>query len=330
MKHGFAVNRFFKTSRHWLKFHLAAVFLLVLTAGFAGCQSESGANIPPQKKRALANALYNQQLYEQAVGEYVDYLRNYPLDSAEQANISYMVANIYFERLHDYENALAYYLRIRYLYPDSKLNGEANKKVVACLERLKRSADAQQVIEQTSALDESQKPESRPGEVVAKIGSREITSGDLQFELSRLPEYMRSQLKDPKQKIEFLKNYILQELLYDSAKRMGLDKDKEVREGVLQARKSLMAQKLLEQEMEKEANLDNYSNADVQLYYKANKEKYAEKNKDGTVKRIPPFSEVQQQVAQDFVQQKQQEAYQRLVDRLMKAEQVVIYEKKFQ
>jgi hypothetical protein len=197
------------------------------------------------------------------------------------------------------------------------------------LERLKRSTDAQQIIEQTAALDENQKPKSKPGEVIARIGKREITSGDLQYELNRLPVYMRDQMQSKKQKIEFLKSYIVQELLYDSAKRQGLDKHKEIREGVLQAEKALMSQKILQDEIQQEVGLDKYSNADVELYYKANKEKYVEKDEDDKVNRAPSFGEIKEKVAQDFIQEKQQEAYQRLIDRLMKAEEVKIYENKF-
>lgn len=293
------------------------------------CQSEVKSSISAEQKRQMANVLYNQQLYEQAIHEYQDYLKNYSLSPQEQANISYMIANIYFDRLFDYENALANYLRVRHLYPDSKLQEDTNRKIVACFERLKRSTDAQQVIEQTAALDEKQKPKSKPGEVIARIGQREITSGDLQYELNRLPVYMRDQMQTKKQKIDFLKSYIVQELLYDSAKRQGLDKDREIREGVLQAEKALMSQKILQDEIQKEAGLDKYSNADVELYYKANKEKYAEKDEDGKVKGSPSFGEIKEKVAQDFIQEKQQEAYQRLIDRLMKAEEVKIYEHKF-
>ena len=305
--------------------YLLIIFFLVIV----GCDSKEKATIPAAKKRELANVYYNQQLYQQAVEEYIDYLTRYQLDEKEQANITYMVANIYFDRLHDYENALAYYLRLKYLYPNSNLQQESNKKVVECLERLKRSTDAQQVIEQTAALDESQKPQGHPGEVIAKIGEREFTSGDLQYELNRLPVYMREQISTEQQKIDFLKSVIAQQLLYDSAKRKGLDKDKDVRAGLLEAEKSLMAQKLLEEEISKEINLDKYSNADVELYYKANKDKYAEKDDKGKVKRIKPFDEVQKQVAQDFIQEKQQEAYSRLIERLMQAEQVKIYAEKF-
>ncbi len=304
---------------------ISAFFLLFLT----NCQNQKSNPVSKDKAREFATVLYNQQLYAQAVKEYDDYLHNYSLDKKEQASISYTIANIYFDRMHDYSNALAYYLRIKHLYPESNLQMEVSKKIVECLERLQRSTDAQQVIEQTSSLDADGKTESHPGEVIATIGSRKITTGDLQFEISQLPVYLKDQVKTPDQKIDFLKNYIAQELLYDSAKRKGLDKDKDVLEGVFQAKKSLMSQKLLQQEIEQETGLDKYSNADIELYYKANKEKYAERDDKGKIKRIPEFSEVQQKVAQDFIHEKQTEAYQRLIDRLMQAQQVKIYESKF-
>ena len=299
-------------------------FILLLS-----CQSQSKPVVPAEKKRQLANAFYNQQLYEQSVAEYIDYLNKYPIDEKEQANISYMIANIYYERLFDYENALAYYLRIKFFYPESNLQAEVSKKMVGCLERLKRSTDAQQLVEQTAALDETQKPANRPGEILARIGDRNITTGDLQYELSRLPVYLRDQVQSPEQKVVFLKEYIVQELLFDSAKRKGLDKDQEIREGIRQAEKSLMAQKLLQQEIEKESKLENYTNADVELYYKANRDKYTEKDKTGKVIKTPSFEEVKEQVAQDFIQQKRQEAYASLIDRLMKTKDVQIYENKF-
>ena len=309
---------------------LLLTFFIILITGLSGCESSNKPSLTTEQKRQLANALYNQQLYQQAADEYIDYLQSYPLDEKEQASISYMIANIYFERLHDYENALAYYLRIKQLYPESSVQAEATKKMVECLERLRRSTEAQQVVEQTSALDEAQKPATRPGEVIARIGQREITTGDLQFEMNRLPVYIQEQIKNRQQKIDFLKNFIAQELLYDSAKRKGLDKDKEVREGLILAEKSLMTQKLLQEEIEKTVNPENYSNADVELYFKANSDRYAEKDEQGKVKKIPSFAEVKDRVAQDFVREKQEQAYQQLIERLMKAENVQIYEQKFQ
>jgi peptidyl-prolyl cis-trans isomerase C len=305
-----------------LSFFLLPVLLLT------ACQSSSKPALPAEKKREVANALYNQELYQQAIEEYRDYLRSYSLDEKEQANISYQIANIYFDRLKDYENALAYFIRAKHLDPQANFQAQIGKKMVECLERLNRSTDARQVIAQTSALDESQKPQSRPGEVIAKIGEQEITTGDLAYQINQLPEYLQAQFQDPERKKEFLKQYIGQELLYESAKRKGLDQDKEVIEGLYQAKKTLMSEKLLNEEIEEEAGLDKYNNTDVETYYNANKERYAEKDDKGNVKRIKPFPEVAQQAAQDFAQEKRQQAYQRIIERLMKAEQVVVYENK--
>lgn len=304
------------------------ILLLLIALLLAGCQGASKPSLSAEKKRELANALYTQELYSQAIGEYQDYLRSYPLDEKEQANISYQVANIYFERLKDYENALAYFIRAKTLDPESNIQSQVSKKIVECLERMHRSTDARQVVAQASALDESQKPQPRPGEVLARIGEREITSGDLAYQIKQLPEYLQGQFQSPEAQKEFLRQYIAQELLYDSAKRKGLDQDKEVIEGVFQAQKALMSQKLLEEEIEAEAGLGNYNNSDVETYYKANRERYAEKDDKGNVKRIKPFPEVAQQAARDFMQEKRQQAYQRIIERLMKAEQVIVYEDK--
>jgi tetratricopeptide (TPR) repeat protein len=171
------LKRFSSKDLIFMKIILLALVMVVGFILLISCQSQSKPLLPAEKKRELANVFYNQQLYQQAVAEYIDYLNQYPIDDKEQANISYMIANIYYERLYDYENALAYYLRIKYFYPESNLQAEVGKKMVECLERLKRSTDAQQLVEQTAALDESQKPASRPGEVIARIGDRQIPSG---------------------------------------------------------------------------------------------------------------------------------------------------------
>ena len=159
------------------------------------------------------------------------------------------------------------------------------------------------------------------------IGKKEITQGDLDFEIEQLPQYLQTQLNSPKNKLEFLRQYLAQELLYDSAKRKNLDKDKEIIEGTFRAKKGLMAQKILKDEIQKMVSINQ---SDIELYYKANQEKYAEKDKNGKIIRQKSFEESAKQVAQDLFQERQQEAYDQLLERLMKAEDVTIYEKRIQ
>jgi len=302
---------------------IATLFGVLIGSWISGSNETVVQKIDADKVREYANALYNRQLYEQAVSEYNRYLTDYPINEKEQANVNYIIGDIYFERIRNYGNALAYYEKVKHLYPESSLQDEVNKQIVACLERLEQSADAAQVLKETTSLDESQGVKSRPGAVVARIGSREITMGDLNFELSQMPESVRDQFKSKESKIEFLKEYIATELLYDSAKREGLDSDDDVIEGAFQAKKALMVRKLLQKRVAEKVDIQP---SDVELYYKANKDKYVEKDDDGNVTGEKSFDEVQQQVAQDLFRERYGEAYGELMQRMMTAEDVQIFD----
>jgi tetratricopeptide (TPR) repeat protein len=299
------------------------LFGLILLMIFGACSRRPGMD--GEKIREYANALYNRELYTQAVREYQRYLDIIPLDEEKQANVNFIIANIYFERIHDYENAMAYYLKVKHVFPESVLIGEADKQIIACLERMQRSADAKQALEEATSINPDELIKSRPGDIVAKIGNREITSGDLSFHISQLPDYIQSQLKERTARLQFLKQYIATELFYDAAKRQALDKDKDVIEGTYQAKKSLMVQKYLENEIADDVEVKP---DDVKLFYDANKENYAEKDDKGNIKRQKPFKEVQQQVTQDLMQSRQQKAYEQLLDRMVEAEDVRIFEDK--
>jgi len=300
------------------------IFGLIFGLTFS-CSDKKANLIPEDKKLNLANNFYNNQLYEAAIQEYLDYVENYDVDNNRKANSIYTVADIYFERLHDYQKALEFYFRVKYLYPESNLQNEVGKKIVNCLERLERSQDAQRVLNKETALLEDESHESRPGEVLCTIGEKKITQGDLDFEISELPAYMQNQFTSKEQKLEFLKQKIIQELLYDSAKRKGLDKDKDILEGAFRAKKGLMAQKIFEEEIQKMIDI---SEDDVELYYKANKDKYAEKDKDGNIINQKSFQEAAQLAANDLMREKQEKAQAKLFDRLMKAQNVKIFESK--
>lgn len=289
------------------------------------CNSKIEPAVSEESKLNLANAYYTNGLYDDAAQEYLDYLANYEIDPERQANTYYTIANIYFERLNNYEAALKYFFKVKYLYPQSNLQNEVGKKIVNCLERLKKSADAARVLEKEAALNPEKVHDYRPGQVLAEIGTRQITQGDLDFEIGNLPIYLQEQFKDKNRKKEFLRQYLLQELLYDSAKRKELDKDAEVIEGTFRAQKALMAEKILQEELKGQVKIEP---ADVELYYLAHKEKYTEKNEKGEVIRQKEFNEVRDQAAQDLGLDRQQQAYQKLVERLMKAENVKIYEER--
>ena len=115
---------------------IGIIVCCVLFLTLSGCRQAPEPDIPADRMREFANELYGRFLFEQAAEEYRYYLDHYSLPAAERANITYRIADIFFERLHDYENALAEFLKIKTLYPESEIVGEVNKKIIACLERL--------------------------------------------------------------------------------------------------------------------------------------------------------------------------------------------------
>ncbi len=302
---------------------LLIIFSLLFTIIILSCNQSKQPQLPVDAKLNLANAYYTNGLYEASAQEYLDYLNNYEIDVNRQANTYFTIGNIYFERLNDYEQALTYFFKVKYLYPESNLQGEVGKKIVNCLERLNKTTDAVRIVEQEAALDKESVKDNLPGKVLAEIGSRKITQGDLDFEISKLPVYVQEQFQDKQHKKEYLQQYILQELLYDKAKRQQLDKDNSVIEGTFRAQKALMAEKILQAELKNKVKIEP---ADIELFYLAHKDRYTEKNDKGEVIRQKEFREAQQQVAQDLAMDRQQQAYQQLLSQLMKAENVKIYE----
>jgi tetratricopeptide (TPR) repeat protein len=296
---------------------------LLIMSSFLACNNQKQkVTVDPDQVREYAGDLVNRELFTQAIEQYKFYLDSFSIQPRERANVNYIVANLYFDRLKDYENALAYYLKIKHYYPDSPLMDQVNKRIIACLERLERSADAQQVLDEAVQLDQEKVHKSRPGAVVAKIGDREITSGDLNFEINQLPPSVREQISSPQKKIDFLREFVATELMYDTAKRAGLDKDPEVIEGAFQSKKMLMVSKLLKERVGAKIHIDQN---DIQLYWDANKEKYAEKNDDGEIVKQPTLDQVKDQVYQDLYGREYTKAYQDLINRMVQAENVQFY-----
>ncbi len=303
--------------------HHLILFVLITAMIFAACEKKQTLPITADQKVNLANTFYNNELFEAAIQEYQEYLRDYQVADQKRANIYYTIANIYYERLFDYNKALENYYRVKFLYPESSLQSEVGKRIVNCLERLQRSSDAERILQKETALKPDEVAEHRPGEVIAKIGEQQITQGDLDFEIGLLPPYLQNQLNSRAQKLEYLQQYIAEQLLYDSAKRQGLENDKDILEGTFRAKRKLMAQRILNERLAEKINIQQ---ADIELYYKANKEKYVEKDDNGKVIRQKGFAEVAQQVAQDLMIERQEKAYRELLGQLMQAENVHIYE----
>jgi tetratricopeptide (TPR) repeat protein len=284
-----------------------------------------------QKK--LAEEYMNQGLYEKAVDSYEKYISLPWLGPEKKSNISYMIGNIYMDNLSDYNNALASFVRAKVYYPSNSGISGINKKIVMCLENLGKSVDAEREMSRITSLTGQGKEEFSKSEedsvIVAKIGDRNITMGEFNREIERFPA-PKEAFKEKKKKLEFLGQYIAGELLYDSAKRRGFDNDKEVIEAFNLAKKQMMINKLVEDEVD--SKLEKPSEGDLKLYYEANKDKYMEEKKDeaGKITKIQrEFEQVKDRVNFDYISMKRQEKIGSLLDNLKKTKDVFIYDDQF-
>jgi tetratricopeptide (TPR) repeat protein len=267
------------------------------------------------QQQDLAAELEESKLYSQAVAEYERLLDMGGVNREKQANINYIMGSIYLNNLNDYENAAARFIRAKLLDPESNLKDRINKSLVICFERMGRSLEAQRQLERSTDLDQNQRGQ-KGGVVVARIRDREITMGELENEIEKLPPSVQSQFKGREGKLKFLQNYIGSELLYHTALRRGLDKDKDVREGILQFEKQVMINRLLSEEIPQDVEI---SENEIKLYYDAHKDEFKDKKLD----------EVRSQIETELRKMKQEEAYNKLISRMLEAEQVKIFDDRF-
>ena len=280
---------------------------------FSSASNEKLSAKDIQWKKDYASVLLDKGLYLPAIEEYKICAEN-EKNKDNAANLYYIIGNIYMDNLKDYQNALAEYYKSKYLAPDSKVITNVNTRIVECLERLGKSDDAQLELEEMTSIQPTQKEKSKSGIVVAKIGKREITSDEVNSEIEKLPLEKRNEIENNKmKKIEFLKQYISSELMYDMAKRKGYDKDAKIIDTLFQIKKGLMINKLYEDEIGKKINIRD---SELELYYKANRDKY--KNKS--------FDEAKESVLNDLKQERIKEESDELIKRMLKAQEVVIYD----
>jgi tetratricopeptide (TPR) repeat protein len=301
-----------------LIFLLFGVILLLVITSFLflevkGIKSTDKIDISSQQN--LASELLDNKLYQQAISEYDKIIQSGKLNRKKEANLNYIIGNIYMNSLHDYQNAAARFVKARSLSSEDNLLKKINKNLIVCFERMGRSLDAQRELDKTTLLD---KPTQERGtqKIVARIGKREITMADLENEIQKLPPSVSSQFKDKMKKLEFLKQWVANELFYETALRKGYDQDKGVVQDAFQMKKQLMINKLLKEEIPSDIQI---SNSEIKLFYDAHKEDFKDKTID----------EVKAEIESELIRQHQEEAYMKLVSQMMEAQKVKIYEDQF-
>jgi tetratricopeptide (TPR) repeat protein len=274
-------------------------------------------NVEETKKYAAM--LIDKGLYHQAILEYQRLIEHRKLSKQEIANLSYIIGNIYMDNIHDYENALASYLKVKLLKASNEIMQDIEKRIIECLERSGRILDAQMEMEKATALKPSR--EIPKGTVVAKIRNREITMEELLSRINELPAYLQNYYKDKSKQLEYLKQYIAIEILYDAAKRRNFDSDKEILKKTEEARKSFMVEKLIEEEIKPKIKV---SESEMKNYYEAHKKDFVDDKK-----KQKKFEDVKEQIKARLEFEKQQELTQEFISKQLEVQKVIIYEDLF-
>jgi len=291
---------------------LVGILLVVSILIYFQIGKSTESRLDLSRRQELASDLLDSKLYLQAIAEYDRLLSSGGLSQKKQANINYIVGNIYLNQLNDYQNAAARFVTAKFIDPEGELKEKINQNLVLCYERMGRSLEAQKELDRSTNLNRTGS-EKKGGAVVARIGDREITLIELEDEIEKLPPSVQTQFKDKAGKLKFLQSYIGSELLYHTALRRGLDKDREVEEGMMQVRKQMMINQLLSQEIPQDFPIGEN---DIKLYYDAHKDEFKDKKPE----------EVRSQIETELKKMKQQEAYGQLVSKMMEAEKVKIYD----
>lgn len=128
----------------------------------------------------------------------------------------------------------------------------ASAFALGCGEKKEATKPAEEV-PAPSADDEDKLPDGLTPEqaamVVAKVGAREITVGDVTRQINRLSPYIRRRWAAPEKRKEFLEKLIRVELLSQEAERLGLADDPEVQRTVKQVMIRLMVKNDLEKNL---------------------------------------------------------------------------------
>jgi tetratricopeptide (TPR) repeat protein len=311
----------------WSRMLPGLIFLLligILMLLILGKENQSSSSTSPQRvqeERDYATMLQGQGLYKQAIEAYRTYLASSNLDADKRAHIHYQMATLYREKLHDFAGAMAEYLRVKQLAPQSTLIPEINRRLVECLERMDRPLDAQRTLTDSTALKPRNEQKGEAVNVVAKIGDRLITLQDLHDEIQKLPAGMQAKYESPQSQLQFLQQYVARELLYDTALRRGFDQDPQVRENLDRLRKELMVQKLVSEEIQSRLQV---TEPECRLYYEAHKAQYAGNEGRSAAgsgsSSGQDFTALRPRIEADLRKEKEQEAYQELMEKTLSAQ----------
>ncbi|MFM7203543.1 MAG: hypothetical protein ACKO6N_22380 [Myxococcota bacterium] len=297
--------------------HLLATLggsLLVLSVACSSAPPQD----PPEHFREVASKLAAAGVKGEAARYYERYLADASVPAEKRAAVALALAKLLKEegRL---EEALGWLYQVEGWAPGSAHAKEASPLVVELLERLGKTQAAQTALDARASLQKTpagSTSASQNGTPIARIGTQNLTTADLDDALEALPAALREQLKAPEQKRRFLEQFVAQELLYQKALKRGIEKDPALRKQLVALEKQLTIARLLEADMAGVKPTEQ----DLQNLYTAQAERF--KSADGNAL---PFEQVRSQVEATWQMQQLESRSQRMLQEAQAAQEVQLF-----
>ncbi|OGV72246.1 MAG: hypothetical protein A3K19_21580 [Lentisphaerae bacterium RIFOXYB12_FULL_65_16] len=247
-----------------------------------------GPSLSAEAQKDLALRLENQGLSVAAAEAWEKYLRTGRPDAVTCANLWYRIGKLR-QDAEQFEKALEGYYRSESFAKPAELGPEIGRRTQECLERLgKFAALRYELTDRVSA-----KPDAKAAgdEVLAEIGPEKITKADLDRRIeeqigrqlaqfaSQLTEEQRRQQKEEllkrfstaQERLQYLQQYVAEEVLYRRARETKLDQDAETRAFLKDMEKQILARKVVEKEMSEQIKI---TGGDVETYYQAHAQEF--------------------------------------------------------
>ena len=268
---------------------LAAANLIAALSAGKRPVTVAAQGLTPEQTKELAAKLAQRNLYRQAAAAWQEYLAAAPLSGSDRAKVLFQVGTS-LENAGQYAEAVECFYRSEMTAPAVELGLQINAHVKDCLARLgKFSALRYELMDRTSMKSS----EAAGGKVVAEIGTEKITEADLDAQIERAidgqlasvqafmtseqfneqKKRMLEQYRTPQAKQEFLQSWLAQEALYRQALDEGVSDKPETKRVLEDVTRSVLSQQMMNERL---ASRVHITDADLQTYYTANKDKYME------------------------------------------------------
>ena len=162
-------------------------------------------------------------------------------------------------------------------------------------------------------------PKKSTGNYIAKVNNVEITAKDLNEELKTLPPQVREMFSSKDGLEQFVDELIKKELLYQEAKKKGLDRSEKLRSKMEEFKKLMMIELLLEEAVEKKSEV---SEKEARDFYEKNKKDFVLDTK-GKKEQIE-FEKIKGLLMQKLASEKQKEIFESYISGLKNSNSIEI------